>query len=168
MRRPLPGAFERMPVEPIGFFRLLDATVGYFPMITRSMEKSILTFEKRPNVQEESWPGGAKVGADEYCFSSADLVPRPENLTLRLADQREYVFKPEQVLEIEAWPCGRGISPTAGIRIHHQVAEYPELIVFAFLCADPEPFVEKLRKLGFGKPPIWGRILGSFSKLTQE
>jgi hypothetical protein len=137
-------------------------------MNTIATEKSILTFEKRPNVQEESWPGGAKVGPDEYCFSQAELNPTPGNLTLRLADQRQYIFKPEQVLEIETWPCGRGISPAAGIRIHHQVEDYPELIVFAFLCADPEPFVEKLKKLGFGRPPIWGRILGSLSKLTHE
>jgi hypothetical protein len=48
------------------------------------------------------------------------------------------------------------------------VEDYPQLIVFAFLCNDPEPFVEKLKKLGFGKPPIWGRILGSLSRLAQE
>jgi hypothetical protein len=136
-------------------------------MHTSSIEKRTLSFEKRPKFQEESWPGGAKVGADEYCFSSAALIPAPENLTLRLADHREYVFKPDQVLEIESWPCGRGISPKAGIRIHHQVADYPELIVFAFLCAKPEPFVEKLRQLGFGKAPIWERIWGSFARRPQ-
>jgi hypothetical protein len=155
-------------MEFIDVFPPWHARSNYFPMYNRSTEKSILTFEKRPDVQEECWSGAAKVGADEYCFSRAELSPTPGNLALRLADQRLYVFKPEQVLEIESWPCGRGISPTAGIRIHHQVEDYPQLIVFAFLCNDPEPFVEKLKKLGFGKPPIWGRILGSLSRLAQE
>jgi hypothetical protein len=36
-----------------------------------------------------------------------------------------------------------------GIRIHHWVEEYPELIVFMFFWHDTAPSIEKFRALGF-------------------
>lgn len=113
-----------------------------------------------PRVADQYWTGGAKVGSKDICFPMAELEVTGMELILRLADCSKYVFKPSQVNKIEFGPCASpGMLPAVGIRIRHQIPDYPEEIVFVFFCENHRPFLKKLRKLGYGTNPFWRGLL---------
>jgi hypothetical protein len=97
---------------------------------------------------EKAWVGGARLDSKNATWPFARLELTAEKLVLQVAFFGNFTFSPSQVTKVEPY----GLIPFIGkgVRIHHQIASYPEKIVFWYLCANPQPLVDKIRSSGFG------------------
>jgi hypothetical protein len=94
------------------------------------------------------WKGGARLGSKNATWPFAQLFLTPTALTLRVAVLGTFAFAPAQVKKVESY----GMIPFfgKGVRIHHQIPNYPEKVVFWYLCANPQFLVDEIRALGYG------------------
>jgi hypothetical protein len=97
----------------------------------------------------QTWTGGARIDLQNATFPFAKLSVDKGELTLRIA-QVIYRFRNDQVRAIEVVRAVPIIG--RGIRIHHDVVGYPQLIVF-WTMSDPNSLSAQLRAYGFGSNP---------------
>jgi hypothetical protein len=90
--------------------------------------------------------GGARIGLVNATFPFAHLTVTPKKLTLKVTFIGKYDFTPKKVTSIERY----GIIPFLGwgIRIHHNVLEYPEKIVY-WCFGNPDNLIDKIKGIGF-------------------
>ncbi len=126
--------------------------------------------------QESSMPvpftkrGGAQFGWVNASWPLARISATPECLSVGVGILWNYTFTPNQVSKIERY----GFIPflSQGIRVRHQVPEYPQRIIF-WSIGNPETIIEGIREAGFvpdapdypipsrqGIPMRWSAIIG--------
>jgi hypothetical protein len=90
--------------------------------------------------------GGARIGWLNATWPLANLNVNKNSLELYVLFKGNYKFLPEQVISIERY----GIIPLIGwgIRIHHNIASYPDKIIF-WCFGDPVYLILKIRDVGF-------------------
>jgi hypothetical protein len=76
----------------------------------------------------------------------ATLNVSRESMDLKVAMMGEYSFTPGQVVNLE--PCGVLPVIGKGVRIHHNVPEYPKKIIF-WCVGNPEKLLDRIKGTGF-------------------
>jgi hypothetical protein len=92
--------------------------------------------------------GGARIGFWNATWPFAQLSVTKEQLLLKVGILGTYTFKPDDVTSVE--PYGWLPFLGKGVRINHRLSQYPEKIVFWYLCANPKPIAETIHQMGFG------------------
>ena len=96
-----------------------------------------------------SWRGGARIDLQNATYPYATLSVSSEQLELSVS-QMAYRFSPHQVRAIEEVRVIPLIG--RGIRIHHDVVGYPQLILF-WTRGNPSAVAGELRQYGYGTDP---------------
>jgi hypothetical protein len=93
-----------------------------------------------------TFTGGARIGWVNASFPFAHLDVTSNEMTLNVTFIGKYDFKPTQITSIDRY----GIIPFLGwgIRIHHNVSDYPEKIIF-FCFGNPDNLLAKIKGTGF-------------------
>jgi hypothetical protein len=91
--------------------------------------------------------GGANIGWVNASWPLAKLSASAENLTVTVRILGTYKFTPDQVLSIERY----GLIPFLawGIRLRHNVLDYPKRIIFLSSGSPPEILLSGIRDAGF-------------------
>jgi hypothetical protein len=105
--------------------------------------------------------GGARIGWMNYSWPLASLSVDKSNLTIvttffGLFEAGRYSFRPDQVIRIEKY----GWLPIIGegVRIHHTIAGYPEMVVF---WCRPTGVLQGIASTGFPTIPECAAPIGS-------
>lgn len=90
--------------------------------------------------------GGARIGWTNATWPLAKLSVTANKLTIQVKLLGTYTFAPEQISSIERYT----IIPVLGwgIRIRHNVADYPEKIIF-WCLGNPSSVLDGIRDVGF-------------------
>jgi len=90
--------------------------------------------------------GGARVGWVNASWPFASLNVTASRINLNVTLLGKYQFRPEDVTFIE----GVGSLPLIGrgIRIYHNIADYPGKIIF-WTTKNPDNLLDEIRRLGF-------------------
>ena len=90
--------------------------------------------------------GGARIGWINASWPFATLKVSKDKLDLNVTIVGDYSFTPHQVVDIEPY----GIIPILGkgIRIHHNISDYPKKIIF-WCFGNPEKIIDRIKGTGF-------------------
>lgn len=90
--------------------------------------------------------GGATAGWINATWPLANLNVTPSKTTLNSIFLGKYEFRPEDVTSFEAI----GSLPLfgKGIRIHHNIADHPNRMIF-WTSKDPDNLIDEIRRMGF-------------------
>jgi hypothetical protein len=90
--------------------------------------------------------GGARAGWINSSWPFANLNVTSSKIILNATLLGKYEFRPEEVSAIES--IGSLPLISRGIRIHHNIVDYPDKIIFLTM-KNPENLIDEIRKLGF-------------------
>ena len=97
-----------------------------------------------------SWRGGARLDLQNATYPFANLTVLRDQLELEVT-ALVYRFRPDQVRGIEVVRAVPLLGK--GIRIHHDIAGYPQLIIF-WTMGNPATLARHLRQYGYGTDPL--------------
>jgi len=96
---------------------------------------------------QEVLRGGARIGLANATWPFAQLHISTGRLVLQVTFFGSYSFMLKQVIRVAPF----GLIPFfgKGVRIFHRVADYPDKLVFWYLCANPQLVVAKIAVNGY-------------------
>jgi hypothetical protein len=103
--------------------------------------------------------GGARIDFANATWPFAKISIVENELILKVIWLGTYTFTPEQIYSIEQYTMIPFLG--WGIRIQHNVANYPEKIIFWCLGGNPSNVLDRIRNAGFFQTNTNSGIMGS-------